>query len=175
VTIAAVLSMIGLFIGNGLGGTRVPFAMAEDGMMPKWMVKVHPKFGTPWVAIIFCGIIFSIFSLQAFAFLVVVDVFLNMLVLLAEFFALWRLRFTRPELSRNKVPGGYFGLTLITLGPMIIIGLAIYSQVAEEGFNSIGLALVAMALGALLYYPILKLVKPGVPDVDPYQAGEESA
>ncbi len=28
VTFAAVLSMIGLFIGNGLGGTRVPFAMA---------------------------------------------------------------------------------------------------------------------------------------------------
>jgi amino acid transporter len=51
VMVAAVLSMIGLFIGNGLGGTRVPFAMAEDGMMPKFLTKVHPKFGTPWVAI----------------------------------------------------------------------------------------------------------------------------
>ncbi len=41
-----------LFIGNGLGGTRLPFALAEDGMMPKFMVKVHPKYGTPWVAIL---------------------------------------------------------------------------------------------------------------------------
>ena len=67
VSFAAVLSMIGLFIGNGLGGTRIPFALAEDGMMPKFMVKVHPKYGTPWVSIlIFCGIIFSIFSLSGF-------------------------------------------------------------------------------------------------------------
>lgn len=111
VTFAAVLSMIGLFIGNGLGGTRVPFAMAEDGMMPTWMVRVHPKFGTPWMAIVLCGVIYSIFSLQAFAFLVVVDVFLNMLVLLAEFFALWRLRFKFPQMPRagaRRLPGPGF-------------------------------------------------------------------
>ncbi len=63
VTFAAVLSMIGLFIGNSLGGTRVPFALAEDGMMPKWLVHVQPKYGTPWVAILFCAVIFSIFSI----------------------------------------------------------------------------------------------------------------
>jgi amino acid transporter len=170
VTIAAVLSMIGLFIGNGLGGTRVPFAMAEDGMMPLWMVRVHPKFGTPWVAILVCGVIFSIFTLQAFAALVVIDVFLNMIVLMAEFFAMWVLRFKRPELPRNKVPGGYFGLTLVTLGPAFLVVLAIVSYVGEEGMNAITWALYAMAIGAVLYFPIRRLVKPGVPDVDPYRA-----
>jgi len=109
VTISAVLSMIGLFIGNGLGSTRVPFAMSQDGMMPRFMVKVHPKFGTPWVAILLCAAIYSVFSLSAFAALVVIDVFLNMLVLLAEFFAMWKLRFDLPNLKRNKVPGGWFG------------------------------------------------------------------
>ncbi len=68
VTLSAVLSMIGLFIGNSLGGTRVPFALAEDGMMPKWLVRVHPRYGTPWVAILLCAVIYTIFSLQAFAF-----------------------------------------------------------------------------------------------------------
>lgn len=173
VTAAAVLSMIGLFIGNGLGGTRVPFAMAEDGMMPKWMVKVHPRYGTPWVSIVFCGIIFSIFSLQTFSTLVVVDVFLNMLVLLAEFMALWYLRFKRPEIPRKKVPGGYPVLVLITLGPLAIITLAIISQYMEEGWQSIGLALGAMAIGAALYFPIRRLIKPGVPDVDPYRLEPE--
>lgn len=175
VTLAAVLSMIGLFIGNGLGGTRVPFAMAEDGMMPRWMVRVHPRFGTPWVAILFCGVIFSIFSLQAFSFLVVVDVFLNMLVLLAEFLALWKLRFSMPDVPRKKVPGGYIGLFLITLSPAIFIFLAIYSQIVEEGFSSLWLALVAMGLGALLYWPIRRFVKPGVPDVNPFSPEEEPA
>jgi amino acid transporter len=172
VTFAAVLSMIGLFIGNGLGGTRVPFALAEDGMMPKFMVKVHPKYGTPWVSILICAVIFSVFSLSAFVALVVIDVFLNMLVLMAEFFALWKLRFSRPDLQRNKVPGGWIGLTLITLAPALIIGLAIYSQYTEEGFNSIGWALIAMAIGAIIYFPLRMLIKPGVPDVNPYEASE---
>jgi len=172
VTFSAVLSMIGLFIGNGLGGTRVPFAMAEDGMMPKFMVKVHPKFGTPWVAILFCALIYSIFSLSAFAALVVIDVFLNMLVLMAEFFAMWKLRITMPDLERNRVPGGWFGLVLVTLAPALIISLAIYSQYVEEGMASISWALIAMAVGAVLYFPIRRYVKPGVSDVDPFVAGE---
>jgi amino acid transporter len=170
VTLSAVLSMIGLFIGNGLGGTRIPFALAEDGMMPRFMVKVHPRFGTPWVSILFCGVIFSIFSLQAFAFLVVVDVFLNVLVLLGCFLALWKLRYTLPNLPRQKVPGGIIGLILVTLGPTVIFLLAVYSQVAEEGLSSIGLALGAMLLGAILYFPIRARVKPGIPDVDPFEA-----
>lgn len=174
VTFSAVLSMIGLFIGNGLGGTRVPFAMAEDGMMPRWMTKVHPKYGTPWVAIVVCGVIFSIFSLQAFASLVVIDVFLNMLVLMAEILALWVLRFKRPELPRWKVPGGYLGLLYITLAPAAIILLAIVSQVTEEGLNSIIWALGAMVIGAVLYFPLRRFVKPGVPDVDPFQVEEQS-
>ncbi len=175
VTISAVLSMIGLFIGNGLGGTRVPFAMAEDGMMPKFLVKVHPKFGTPWVAILVCGVIFSIFSLQAFESLVVIDVFLNMLVLMAEFFALWVMRFKMPDLPRQKVPGGYLGLTLITLAPLAVILLAIYSQYVDAGMDSISWALAAMAIGAVLYFPLKLWVKPGVPDVDPFKTAEEAA
>ena len=172
VTFAAVLSMIGLFIGNGLGGTRVPFAMAQDGMMPKFLVKVHPKYGTPWVSILVCAAVYSVFSLSAFAALVVIDVFLNMLVLMAEFFAMWKLRFDLPNIERKEVPGGWFGLVLVTLAPALIISLAIYSQFVEEGMASISWALYAMAIGAVLYFPIKQWVKPGVPDIDPFVAGE---
>jgi len=173
VTFAAVLSMIGLFIGNGLGGTRVPFAMAEDGMMPKFLVKVHSKYGTPWVSILVCAVVFSIFSLSAFAALVVIDVFLNMIVLMAEFFAMWKLRFSMPDLPRQKVPGGWFGLVLVTLAPALIISLAIYSQYSEEGMASISWALIAMAIGVVLYFPVRKYIKPGIPDVDPFRAPAE--
>lgn len=169
-TIAAVLSMIGLFIGNSLGGSRIPFALAEDGMMPKWLVRVHPRYGTPWVAILVCGFAFTFFSLQAFAFLVVVDVFLQTLVILAEFGAMWKLRITRPDLPRQKVPGGWVGMFLVTLGPTAIILVAIYSQVQEEGLSSLWLALAAMALGAVLYFPIRRYLKPGIPDINPYES-----
>ena len=173
VTFSAVLSMIGLFIGNSLGGSRVPFAMAEDGMMPKWMVKVHPRYGTPWVAILVCGVIYTIFTLQTFSFLVVVDVFLNMLVLMMEIAALWKLRQTKPEIPRQKVPGGTVGLVLASLGPLVFVLFAIFSQFVEEGLSSLWLALVAMAVGVVLYYVLLKTVKPGVPDVDPFRLEPE--
>ena len=171
-TIAAILSMIGLFVGNSLGGSRVPFALAEDGMFPRWLVRVHSKYGTPYIAILFVGVIYSIFSLSAFAFLVVADVFLQMLVILAEFAALWKLRITEPDRPRDRVPGGTLGLVLVTLGPVAIILLAIYSQYMDAGLESLGWALGFMAVGALLYFPFRKYLKPGVPDVDPFEAGD---
>ena len=169
VGISAIFSMIGLFIGNGLGGTRVPYAMAEDGMMPTWLNKVHPKYGTPWVSILLCGVFYLIFSTSAFQNLVVIDVFLNMLVLMAEIFALVVLRIKKPELPRNRVPGGVAGLIYIVIAPLTIIVIAIVSQVLDYGWQgAIGLSLVAMAVGAILYFPIKKYIKKDIPDVDPY-------
>jgi amino acid transporter len=170
VSFAAILSMIGLFIGNGLGGTRIPFALAEDGMMPKFMVKVHPKYGTPWVSILIVAVIYSIFSLSAFQALVVIDVFLNMLVLLGCFFTVWVLRFKDPDRPRVKVPGGWFGLGLITLLMTAVVTLAIIFNYLDTGWDSIIWALGAMVIGAIVYIPIRLWIKPGIPDVDPYQA-----
>jgi amino acid transporter len=173
VSFAAILSMIGLFIGNGLGGTRIPFALAEDGMMPKFMVKVHSKYGTPWVSILVVGVIYSIFSLSAFQALVVIDVFLNMLVLLACFFAVWVLRFKEPDRPRQKVPGGWFGLALITVLMTAVVSLAVVFNYLDMGMDSISWALYAMVIGAILYFPIRKWIKPGITDVDPYLAPPE--
>lgn len=78
-----------------------------------------------------------------------------------------------PDLPRQKVPGGLLGLTLVTLGPAIIIGLAIYSQIAEEGLSALWLALAAILIGALIYYPIRRYVKPGIPDINPFEAAVE--
>jgi amino acid transporter len=173
-TLAAVLSMIGLFIGNSVGGTRVPFALAEDGMMPKALVKVHPKYGTPWIAIILCAVIFSIFSLNAFAALVVMDVFLNMVALLIEFFALWKMRISHPEIPRWRTPGGWPVLLIVTILPSLLIILAIYSNISESGLTALWLPIVFMAAGAVLYFPLKKWVKQrnNIPDIDPFVLDE---
>ncbi|MBB3036456.1 APC family permease [Hoyosella altamirensis] len=36
-----------------IGGSRLIYAMAESGMLPRWFAKVHPRFHTPSNAIIF--------------------------------------------------------------------------------------------------------------------------
>jgi len=100
---------------------------------------------------------------------VVIDVFLNMLVLMAEIFALVMLRKKKPDIPRNRVPGGALGLVYIVVAPLTIIVIAIVSQIIDYGWQgAVGLALVAMAIGAVLYFPIRKWVKKDIPDVDPY-------
>ena len=172
-TISAVLSMTGLFIGNSLGGTRVPFALAEDGMFPRWMVKVHPKHGSPYVSILVASVIYTLFATNAFEFLVVADVFLQLLVVLAEIAALWVLRRTEPDRPRTRVPGGMAGLVLASVSLAGIILIAFYSQIVEVGWGSVGVSLALMAVGAVLYFPIRKMYKPGVPDVDPFEQSAE--
>jgi amino acid transporter len=96
-----------------------------------------------------------------------------MVVLMAEILALWVMRRKRPDLPRQKVPGGIWGLLYITLAPAAIITLAIVSSVIfDYGMISIWLSLAAIAIGAVLYFPIRAFAKKNVPDVDPFQAGE---
>jgi len=97
-----------------------------------------------------------------------------MVVLLAQFFALWRLRVTHPDVPRDRVPGGTLGLTLVTIFPTAIILLAIYSQIVEEGLSSLWLALAAMAIGAVLYFPIRAHIKKDIPDIDPFRLEAET-
>jgi dipeptide/tripeptide permease len=95
-----------------------------------------------------------------------------MLVLMAEIFALVVLRRKKPDLPRNKVPGGTLGLVYIVVAPLTIIVIAIVSQIMDYGWQgAVGLALIAMAVGAVLYFPIKKWVKKDIPDVDPYVLG----
>ncbi len=171
-TIGAVLSMLGLFIGNSVSSTRVPFALSEDGMMPKALVRVHRKWGTPFMAIILCGVLFTVFSVNKFSSLVVIDVLLNSLTLLLQFAALWRLRFTRPDVPRNKIPGGWAGLVIATILPAAIICLAIYWQVRDEGLWAIWGALITVGAGIVMYFVMKFWVKPGVPDIDPFVLGD---
>jgi amino acid transporter len=176
-TIGAVLSMIGLFIGNSVSSTRVPFALSEDGMMPKTLVRVHRKWGTPWMAIILCGLVFTLFSYNKFANLVVIDVLLNSLTLLLEFVALWVLRFTKPDLPRRKIPGGWTGLVVASILPGILIVAAIYWQVRDEGWGAIWKTAIFIGVGAILYWPFKHWLKDkrNVPDIDSYASSENEA
>lgn len=65
-------------------------------------------------------------------------------------------------------------MTIFTLMPTAIIGLAIYSQVVEEGvLGAVGYAIAAILIGAIVFFFMRKFIKPGVPDVDPYRISDE--
>ena len=62
------------------------------------------------------------------------------------------------------------GLVIATILPAAVIIFAIVSQVKEEGWRSIWLAAIAIAITPILYFPFRKYLKKarGVPDVNPY-------
>jgi APA family basic amino acid/polyamine antiporter len=45
-----------------LGQTRVGFAMARDGLLPRGLAKVHPRFGTPHIFTMITGVAVAIIS-----------------------------------------------------------------------------------------------------------------
>lgn len=52
VSAAALLSVFGFLTANMLGMPRSIFALAESGDFPVWFAQVHPRFRTPYVAIL---------------------------------------------------------------------------------------------------------------------------
>jgi amino acid transporter len=60
----AVISIYSTLSGDMLGGPRIIFASALDGNLPKFFGKVHPKYKTPHVAIIFFAIVIGVFALS---------------------------------------------------------------------------------------------------------------
>ena len=52
IVLGAVVSMAGILNASLLAGSRLPFAMAADGALPKRLAATHPRFHTPHVAIL---------------------------------------------------------------------------------------------------------------------------
>src|ERR1700674_4876194 len=58
------LSMLVTLNGTIMSGARVPFAVARDGYFFRTIAEVHPRFRTPWVAIIVqCGLAIALLLL----------------------------------------------------------------------------------------------------------------
>lgn len=166
---AALVAAAGLFSSLLLQISRVPFVMGEDGYLPRGLMRVHSKYGTPWVSLVVSSAIYTVFILGPFQGLVVLDVTIYAGALLLEFAALIALRIKQPNMVRPyRVPGGWPGVIIITALPAVVIGLAVYFQAYYEGWvGSIGLALVALATGPVLY-PIARALRArrGIEDTD---------
>ena len=70
---AVVISVYSNLSGDMLGGPRIIFASSLDNNLPSFLGKVHPKYKTPHIAIIFFAIVIGVFALSGtFSYLAVV-------------------------------------------------------------------------------------------------------
>jgi len=63
IVIAASFSIGANNFASGVAQPRLMYGMAERGMLPRWFEYVHPKFLTPFNAILFYGVVAVLFGL----------------------------------------------------------------------------------------------------------------
>src|SRR4051812_28145580 len=112
VPFALMLSMSIAGIGSAwMGGSaRIPFVAGLDSYMPSWLGKVHPKYATPYAALIVQLVVsmvlvilnFAVAGVQeAFQFMLSLAVVLQLVPFLYMFAALLRFAFNKADVNRH--------------------------------------------------------------------------
>ncbi len=153
IAIGGMLSALALFNALLMTYSRVPLALASDGLLPARLATTDAR-GTPVAAVLVSAVCYSLFALLPFGELVVADVVLYSLALTMELFSLVRLRRTEPGLRGafrvRTGRGGILALALLPLG--VLLGVVVLSVLdGEIAATSLGGAVVAVALGPLWY------------------------
>ncbi len=162
VVLGGMMSAFGMFNALVMSYSRLPLAMAQDGMLPAVFGKLQKKSRAPWVAIIALAIGWAMCLGLGFARLVTLDILLYGASLFLEFAALAVLRFREPELARPfRVPGGLFGAIAIGIPPMLLLGFSIVRSEHEQVWNmsSFAFGMILIAAGVVAY-GINYLLKP---------------
>jgi basic amino acid/polyamine antiporter, APA family len=108
VSMFVMISSFSSLNGSMLASPRVFFAMADDGMFFETIAKVHPKYKTPYVAILLAALLGMILVMSR-SFEALTDTFV---LAIWPFYALgvaaiYRLRKSRPEMPRPYRAIGY--------------------------------------------------------------------
>jgi amino acid transporter len=147
-------SAFAMFNALVMSYSRLPLAMAQDGMLPKVFAKLHPRTRAPWVAIVVLAIGWALCLGIGFERLITLDILIYGLSLGLEFVALIALRIREPQLPRPfRVPGGMFGALAVGVAPMLLLGFDMVQSQSERiwGMSSFAFGGIVIAAGVLGY------------------------
>jgi amino acid transporter len=153
--LGGMISGFGMFNALVMSYSRLPLAMAQDGMLPRIFGKLHPRSRAPWVAIVVCAVGWAMCLGLGFERLVTIDILLYGASLSLEFIALIVLRFREPNLPRPfRVPGGMFGAFAVGVAPMLLLGFSVIRSESEQvlGMSSFAFGMLLIAAGVVAYF-----------------------
>jgi len=162
VVLAGSLDGLGTFNALTLSLTRLPYAMAEDSLLPKILAKRWSN-GVPWVSVLACSAGWALALGFTFERLISIDLVLYGGALLLEFLAMVVLRVREPGLVRPfRVPGGLFAACAIGVGPAALIGFALWAARGERvaGLPALAFAALVAAAGPLVYLAVRRYPSP---------------
>ncbi len=148
--LGAAFSMFAALSGSVLSYPRIIFAGANKGWMPSFLGKVHPKFATPFWAIIAYVLFDFIFSISGgFKALAIVASASLLSIYLGVVLATIKLKFKNKadDTPNFKLP---FGITIPVLATISILWFL--SNLALSEMKSLGILLAVLSLIYLIIY-----------------------
>jgi APA family basic amino acid/polyamine antiporter len=150
VSVVVAISTLGALNATMLAAPRVFFAMAEDGLFFRRAAAVHPRYDTPYVAILLAGALGIVFVMTR-TFEQLADTFV---LSIWPFYGLgiaglYRLRRLRPDLPRPYRVPGYPVLPAVFIAAVVY--LVASALVADPGWTG---ATVALLLAGLPVYAV---------------------
>jgi amino acid transporter len=162
VVLGGMMSAFGMFNALVMSYSRLPLAMARDGMLPKIFAKTSARTQAPWVAILACATCWALCLGLGFKRLVTLDIMLYGAALILEFVTLVALRIREPQLKREfRVPGGLAGAILAGVFPLALLMIALVQSESQSvlGINGLLFGVLIIAAGFALYASTRKLRK----------------
>ncbi|HET8925125.1 MAG TPA: APC family permease [Candidatus Acidoferrum sp.] len=154
ITIAAMIGNVALLNATVLTSTRMPSTMAKDGYLPAAFSARHPRYGTPWIAIIASSIIYALLAQKTMVQLLTVYVWLRIGVTVLTVLSSWRLRKTRSDLPRPfRIPWGRAGLIYVVAAPLV---MSVVALVGSDPFAR-RWGPVPVLLGPVMYFVFRKI------------------
>lgn len=125
--VASLIGAISLLNSTILYTTRIPATMAQDGYLPGWLGKIHPRFRTPARAIAVSTVVYCILAKYRVEDLVNIYIWTRIATTLLTLLAAWRMRSKAPDATRSfRIPGGAAGLAYVLIFPTILCAVKVY-------------------------------------------------
>jgi amino acid transporter len=160
VVVGGMITGVGMFNALVMSYTRLPTAMAEDGMLPRIFERRNGR-GVPWVSVLVCGVAWALALKLPFERLISIDLILYGTSLLLEFVALVVLRIREPRLERPFKAGNLAFACALGVGPTVLIAYALWASRSDKLMHSnsalgampaLAFAVCVGLLGPLLYW-----------------------
>ncbi len=148
--LGGMISAFSIFTAAMLWVSRMPFVLARESYLPRWLAEVWHTTATPGKSILACCVLFTLLVPMGFVTLVILDVFFYMGALMLELGALVAMRRQRPArhglfVIRGGAPALLLVVALPTLTWCATFGLALAQGGIKTDF------IIAVVLTATTY------------------------
>jgi amino acid transporter len=166
VVFGGMLNGAGMFNALMLSYARIPYALAQDGLLPRFLARTTrasaSRAPVPWASVLVCAVAWALALGFSFERLISIDLVLYGASLLLEFVTLVVLRLREPALDRPfRIPGGLPAAIASGIGPAFLIAFALYAAREERVGPLPALAFAALvAVAGPLAYLVARIASP---------------